>query len=161
VLALTTSKGLSSPSDQDLQYGRTCITGRGCDKTPCIHYLSYRHKYPASHFAPYLLIPRVFSALYCATFRKCAPTKAFTCLPDCRTRSCSLHLDDANSWFWKWLYLSKLPKRCKPTHTSDEENGNRRPCMYAPSLAKKATSPRSHHTATVVDPDQRRLKWFD
>jgi len=31
---------------------------------------------PATHFDPYLLIPRAISAVICVTFRECAPTKA-------------------------------------------------------------------------------------
>ena len=49
VLALKTCESLSSLSDQNLHYGRTCIAGGGCDKTPCIHYLSDRHN--TSHYS--------------------------------------------------------------------------------------------------------------
>src|SRR5271156_6389202 len=44
-----TREGLSSLSDQNLHCGRTCIAGGGCDKTPCIHYLSDRHN--TSHYS--------------------------------------------------------------------------------------------------------------
>jgi hypothetical protein len=43
VLAPKTCESLSSLSDQNLHYGRMCIAGGGCDKKPCIHYLSDRH----------------------------------------------------------------------------------------------------------------------